>query len=127
VLCAIITDTFFRVPAYRIAEGRKAGRTYMYEFAWRSPVQELGACHALEIGFVFDTLSPDGIGLTGPNPPVALSARMHRAWVDFATSGDPGWTPYDLATRPVMVFDADGARIVADPRADERRLWDAVI
>ena len=30
----------------------------MYEFAWRSPQfgGRLGACHALEIPFVFDTL-----------------------------------------------------------------------
>jgi carboxylesterase type B len=32
--------------------------TYMYEFAWRSPQFNglLGACHGLEIAFVFDTL-----------------------------------------------------------------------
>ena len=29
----------------------------MYEFAWRPPeLAMFGACHALEIGFVFDTL-----------------------------------------------------------------------
>jgi carboxylesterase type B len=127
VLCAIITDSFFRIPTCRVAEGRKDTTTFMYEFAWRSPVQDLGACHALEIGFVFDTLGADGSPLTGPNPPRELSTRMHRAWVDFAKSGDPGWGPYDMDTRPVMVFDGDGARIVRDPRADERRLWDSQI
>ncbi len=123
VLCAIITDSFFRIPTCRVAEGR-GDATYMYEFAWRTPVHDLGACHALEIGFVFGNLGRGG--LVGDDPPRSLSALMHRAWVDFATSGDPGWAPYDPATRPVMVFDGDGARVVHDPRADERLLWDKV-
>lgn len=126
VLCAIVTDSFFRIPTYRVAEGRDdaAAATYVYEFAWRTPVQNLGACHALEIGFVFGNLG--GGGLAGDDPPRELSALMHRAWVDFATSGDPGWAPYDLDARPVMVFDGDGAKVVHDPRGDERRLWDGV-
>jgi para-nitrobenzyl esterase len=123
VLCAIITDSFFRVPTCRVAEGRAAtgGVTRVYEFAWRTPVRDLGACHALEVGFVFDNVG--GGGLAGDDPPRALAKLMHRAWVDFATTGDPGWAPYDLDTRPVMVFDGAGGRVVHDPRADERRLW----
>ena len=39
LLEAIVTDWFFRIPAIRLAEAhtRGTGRTYMYEFAWRSP------------------------------------------------------------------------------------------
>ncbi len=127
LLCAIITDSFFRIPTCRVAEGRcdTAAVTHMYEFTWKTPVQDLGACHALEVGFVFDNLGRSG--LAGDNPPRALGTLMHRAWVGFATAGDPGWAPYDLATRPVMVFDGDGGRVVHDPRADERRLWTGVI
>lgn len=120
VLCAIITDSFFRIPTYRVAEGRGTN-THLYEFAWRTPVHDLGACHALEIGFVFGNLRRGG--LAGNDPPRSLSTRMHRAWVDFAATGDPGWPAYDLESRPVMVFDGDGARVVHDPRGDERRLW----
>ncbi|HEU5161346.1 MAG TPA: carboxylesterase/lipase family protein [Streptosporangiaceae bacterium] len=122
VLCAIITDSFFRIPTYRVAELRGQESTYMYEFAWKTPVMNLGACHALEVGFVFGNLRPGG--LAGDDQPRALSAAMQRAWVDFATSGDPGWAPYDLASRLVMVFDGDGGKVVHDPRADERLLWD---
>jgi carboxylesterase type B len=121
VLCAIITDSFFRIPTCRVAEGR-ATNTHMYEFAWQTPVQDLGACHALDIGFVFGNLGRGG--LAGDDPPRALSGLKHRAWVDFATTGDPGWARYDPATRPVMVFDGTGAHVVHDPRGDERRLWD---
>ena len=89
----------------------------------------LGACHAVEIPFTWDTLTSDGdTALTGPNPPQELATRMHRAWVEFATSGDPGWAPFDLASRPVQTyFDAERVEIVHDPRRDERVLWDGVV
>ena len=64
----------------------------------------LGACHAVEIPFVFDTLDLGrrqmlGAAL-GDNPPQHLADRMHRAWVEFATHGDPGWPRYNLQRRP---------------------------
>lgn len=51
--------------------------------AWRSSLfgGRLGACQALEVGFVFDTLDTAGIEkLSGPNPPQSLPDAMHRAW-----------------------------------------------
>lgn len=72
VLCS---DWLFRMPTLDAADGHAGsalgGRTHAYEFAWPSPVAEgaLGACHALEIPFVFGTLgSPFGrkwLGSTG--------------------------------------------------------------
>jgi para-nitrobenzyl esterase len=47
---------------------------------------------------------------------------MHRAWIDFATTGDPGWPRYDLARRPVMRLDVTSSLIEA-PYAVERELW----
>jgi para-nitrobenzyl esterase len=130
VLAAVITDSFFRVPAMRLAEAQiKAGpATYVYEFAWRTPVGRLGACHALEIPFVFDTLATtEGHSMTGPNPPQPLADRMHAAWVSFARDGDPGWSAFDLDRRSVMTFDHPGARLVDDPRAEERELWNDLV
>ncbi|WP_369975078.1 carboxylesterase/lipase family protein [Thermobifida halotolerans] len=39
VLAAVITDQVFRIPAHRVAESRvgASGRTFGYEFAWRTP------------------------------------------------------------------------------------------
>jgi len=104
-----------------------AGATYMYEFAWRSPQFNglLGACHALEIAFVFDTLG-NGIGpLWGNDPPQQLADTMHAAWVAFATSGDPGWPKYDLKRRATMRFDTT-LEVVDDPRSAERALWEGL-
>ncbi len=128
VLCAALTDQFFRLPAFRLAEGRARAQapTYVYEFAWGTPVGDLGACHALEIGFVFDNLASTG-QLAGANPPQALADDMHARWVAFARDGDPGWPAYDLNRRPVMTFDDPASGVVDDPRADERRLWDGIV
>ncbi|MFG3403536.1 carboxylesterase/lipase family protein [Streptomyces sp. NPDC048142] len=120
ILGEMATDLLLRGPLNRLADSRPA-RTYLYEFAWRSPVLGLGACHALEIGFVFDNLR-HGEALSGPDAPQPLADVMHRAWVDFATSGDPGWTAWD-ARRPVRVFDHPGTSTVLAPRQEELRAW----
>lgn len=130
-LVSILTDMFFSVPTLRLAEGhaRGGGATFMYEFAWRTPVAELGcACHALELPFVFDTLAKRGAHeLTGPNSPQTLADGMHGAWVAFATHGDPGWRAFDSASRAVMSFNQPTSALLEDPRADERALWDRTI
>ncbi len=130
LLIAIASDWFFRIPAIRLAEARAAGAgsTHLYEFAWPSPQfgGRLGACHALEIPFVFDTLDQPGTeATTGPDAPRELAEVVHRAWVDFATTGDPGWPAYDLDTRPVQVF-GTLTSVTPDPRAAQRRVWDGL-
>ncbi|MEU1439372.1 carboxylesterase family protein [Streptomyces sp. NPDC005786] len=120
ILGEMATDLLVRGPLNRLADARPA-RTFLYEFAWRSPVLELGACHALEIGFVFDNLV-HGKGLTGPDAPQPLAGVMHRAWVAFASSGDPGWPAWDTS-RPVRIFDHPDPGVVLAPRHEELRAW----
>jgi para-nitrobenzyl esterase len=91
----------FRSPSRRAAR-RHPGPTYVYEFAWRSPLH--GAAHGLDVPFVFDTTQACR-GLIGDDAPGALTQAMHQAWLDFATHGDPGWPTYDDA-RKAMRFDA---------------------
>ncbi len=125
LLAAVLTDRYFRLPALAVAGARAAGpaATYVYEFAWPSPVHGLGACHSLDIPFVFDNLFAEGAEQAlGPHPPADLASRMHVAWLDFARTGDPGWPAYGPSC-PVMVFGADGGGVQADPRGDERRIW----
>jgi para-nitrobenzyl esterase len=126
----VITDQYFRLPAVRLLEARADAPTasYAYEFAWGSPVQRLGACHTLEIGFVFDTVAdPATEMIGGPDAPQALADDMHARWVAFAKSGDPGCAAYDLTRRSVMTFDSPESALVADPRPDERVLWDGIV
>jgi para-nitrobenzyl esterase len=131
VLGAVMTDWWVRVPALRLADAHAAapGATFMYEFAWPSPVMggRLGSCHALEMPFVFDTLDLRTRqmmgGALGEDPPQQLADTMHRAWLDFAAEGEPGWPRYDLDRRAVMRFDVPASSIVEDPYAAERELW----
>src|SRR5262249_9192187 len=52
-----VTDLVFRQPAIRLAEALVAAGspTYTYLFTWPSPMG-MGACHALEVPFVFGEL-----------------------------------------------------------------------
>jgi para-nitrobenzyl esterase len=129
-VCAIATDWFLRIPAIRLAEARAAGPapTYLYELAWRSPQfgGQLGACHALDLPFVFDTLGTDaGRAIAGDAPPQGLADAMRAAWIAFARDGDPGWPAYDPAERAVMVFD-DTSEVATDPAAGRREAWEGV-
>ncbi|OZC48358.1 carboxylesterase [Rhodococcus sp. 06-156-3C] len=126
LLIAVITDWFFRIPAVRVAETR-GGNAFVYEFTWRSTLFDgaLGACHALEIPFVFDLLDkPETARITGANPPQQVADDMHRAWVDFVRDGSPGWSRYG-ADRSVMMF-GDRTEVVDDPRASTREVWAGV-
>ncbi|MGA7205517.1 MAG: carboxylesterase family protein [Specibacter sp.] len=123
VLGALATDKLLRVPMNQVADARlvHGASTHVYEFSWPSPVEYLRAAHAVELGFVFDNLaSPDSVGLAGSDAPQALATAMHRAWVDFAVSGDPGWQAW-TAERPVKTFDGVTNPVVFAPRDDERR------
>ncbi len=98
----------------------------MYEFAWQPPTFDgrIGACHALEIPFVFDNLDKGGFeGLAGTHPPQQVADTMHAAWVAFATRGAPGWPQYDLKQRATMRFDIT-SELVEDSYSAERMLWE---
>jgi para-nitrobenzyl esterase len=143
LLSALQGDWAYRIPVLQLADAHKRARakcpstpnaaahtaTYMYEFAWRSPQfnGRLGACHGLEIPFVFDTLGYRTEPLLGTDPPQQLADTMHAAWVAFATRGDPGlgWPRYELARRATMRFDVT-SEVVDYPRSAVRPLWEGL-
>jgi carboxylesterase type B len=134
LLADVQADYMFGIPAIRLAEAQGANRgdVWMYQFSWRTPVMDgqLGACHALELPFVFETLDA-ARDFVSDRAPIDLAASVHGAWVRFASTGDPNggdlpaWPRYEPETRPVMDF---GARrtLVHDPGALQRQLWDGV-
>ena len=112
-LTAAYTDLMFRSPSRRTAR-RHPGPAHVYEFAWRSP--GFGAGHGLDVPFVFGTTEVCR-GLIGDAAPDALTRAMHRAWIEFATHGDPGWPTYD-ASRRAMRFDAS-SQLCEDTAPDD--------
>lgn len=99
-----LTDLVFRLPARRFAAAHQ-GRTHVYDFSWRSSAYNgtLGACHAIELPFVFNTLPTvaGARGLAGENPPQDLADRMHAIWVEFAKTGALPWPEYAAENRIV--------------------------
>ena len=112
---AFMGDRTFAVPAERLLESRMgAAPTFAYRFDWRSRFLGgiFGACHALDLGFVFGTHG-DGVAsaffgkgdLAGQ-----LADIMMESWTAFARNGDPAtaatgsWPRYTTDLRPTMIF-----------------------
>ncbi len=124
VVGQMVTDHLLRLPLHRLADARP-GSSYLYEFAWPSLLPGLGACHALELGFVFGTGEvPESVKLAGVGAPRELCDAMHSAWVRFAATGDPGWQAWDTS-HPVRIFDGGEPCVVYGPRDAELGLWPA--
>ncbi|UEA59234.1 carboxylesterase family protein [Gordonia otitidis] len=92
VLAAALTARAFADPTEALAASRAPDSTHLYEFGYSSPHADIRAGHAVEIPFVFDHVD-QAHALVGPEPDQRIADEMHRAWVDFATTGDPGWMP----------------------------------
>jgi para-nitrobenzyl esterase len=127
-------DQMFGIPALRLAEAASQHHAdvWLYQFSWATPVLDgvLGACHALELPFVFDTLDT-ARDLVSDHAPTDLADAIHTAWMRFAFTGNPNgghlpeWPRYNTQTRAVMVFDTTRA-VLHDPTSAQRQMWDGV-
>jgi para-nitrobenzyl esterase len=140
LFCAIETDRIFRIPAIRLAEAQPAHQpaTFFYQFTWESPSLggALGACHAIDLPFVFGVLDKEGAELFAGGGPEAhrLSERAMDAWIGFARSGNPGhaglpggrWEVYDSDRRATMILGRE-CGIELAPGDRERRAWDGLL
>ena len=118
LLTAIDTDLAFRLPALRVARDRwraNAGETYVYLWTWPSPALRgwLGACHAIEVSFVFGNLDAPGMKrFAGHGRDAdALSADIIAQWSHFARHGRPADASWHAYSDPA-------AGTSAEPRTD---------
>jgi para-nitrobenzyl esterase len=126
------TAQIYRHPSIQLAERKSVGAApvHMYLFEWPTPILDgrLGACHGLEIPFVWGT--SDVNPMAGGGDPV-LTDQMNRAWLSFARGegpqhdGIPEWPTYDAGRRATMRFGTD-THVDNDPYAEEREVWDMV-
>jgi para-nitrobenzyl esterase len=135
---AVATASRFRIPATRLCEAQRMHqpRTFLYQFDWESPARrgELGACHGLEVPFVWGMVGKNGNpGFTGSGPDAEeLSEQMMDAWLAFAKSGNPShpgigpWPAYSTEHRHTMIFGRSCGVEVA-PFEEERAVWDALL
>jgi len=107
-------DQMFRDGAINQAtiKAKQGGaNVYMYMFNWKPVGNTLGACHGMELAFMFNNVSlqPEMNGAT--KEAFALSDKMSSAWISFIKSGNPNvkvlpkWETYNENSKPVMIFD----------------------
>ncbi|MEU7480885.1 carboxylesterase family protein [Lentzea sp. NPDC042327] len=87
---AVATELVFAGPARRLAAdwAKAGGQAATYDFRWRPEGAPLGACHCMELPFLFDPDAWRGAGmLAGQEPDPALAAVVRRTWTDFARKG----------------------------------------
>ena len=129
---AIQGDRVFRMPAIRLAEAQQRHNVpaYSYLFTWRSPILggTLGACHALELGFLFGTYEEN---FSGKGPAAdALARNIQDAWLAFARNGDPSceslgkWPSYG-ERRQTMIL-GEECHVEEKPYEEERCAWDVI-
>lgn len=122
-------ELMFRIPSIKLAElHSKHADTWMYLFTWQSNIEGLGACHAIDVPFVFHSLdSESGLSFTGKNPPKKLADRTQDSWVAFARTGNPNhvgipkWPKYDDFSRKTMIINEEW-HVEEDPGKEDRLL-----
>ncbi len=133
---ALTTDGNMRQPVIRVADSRPADApTFVYQFDWqaRHAARDIGAFHAIDLPFTFDTFGAGGWSdfLGVDDDARRLGSAMRSAWSAFAATGDPStaalgpWPRYDAASRSTMVLDSVSA-VVTDPLREQREWWDGL-
>lgn len=128
-----ITGDAGAMSSIRLAERRAAlgkAPTYLYLWAWETPVMNLRAPHTMEIPFVFNHIDISQ-SMVGPvNPQMKkLEAASAGAWAAMARTGNPNhkglpnWPAYTPQKRAVMVFDTP-CRVENDPTGEVRQIME---
>jgi para-nitrobenzyl esterase len=95
---AELTESMFRRPAELIA--RQGNPAWGYQFDWCPAGSPFGACHCIELPFVFGNPSAwrDAPMLAG-GVPEKLVDTVQTAWISFVRDGNPGWPVYPSVIR----------------------------
>ena len=132
-LATNITGDAGAMSSIRLAERRAAlgkAPTYLYVWAWETPVMGLRAPHTMEIPFIFNHIDVS-TSMVGPitAPMRKLEADSAGAWAALAQSGNPNhkglpnWPPYSSQKRAVMIFDTP-CRVESDPTGEVRQIME---
>ena len=119
-------ELMFRLPAIRQAEEHcmHGGKVYMYLWKVPSHIRFRGACHAVELAYVFGNL--EETIFTGKKANKEISDMVQRMWVNFAKTGDPStvpyrWPKYGRQYRATMIIDKN-THVEMSPKDKSRRM-----
>ena len=124
-LSEFYTETLFRVPAMQQAADLSDNGNHTFVYYWTYPCadEKIGACHAVELAYVFN--HPDEAIYTGGKYSEELADAVQEMWVNFARTGNPStqshtWDPYDSNQRNTMVLGSD-IHMESDIKANQRK------
>jgi para-nitrobenzyl esterase len=115
-LVELVSEEIFHAPTQRLAGAlaKNGSPVFLYNFTWRSKTPLIGACHCMELPFLFDNFEswPDATMLARLDLDAArgLAKRMQTALLNFVERSDPNggelptWPAYNEADKPAMVF-----------------------
>ena len=126
-----ITDTWFLRPARAMAGAMSnvSSEAYFYHFTRiNSERPSLGANHAAEIGYVFNTMDLDDAAQADRD----IAEAMIGHWVQFAETGDPNreglleWPAYEPGSDLHMEF-GDSIKVGSALRKEACELLDRIL
>ena len=111
-----VTHRVFTTPAHRLADKQAAAgaSVYVYAFEWAPEREAFGACHTIDLPFVFGNEAAwrdaPMLGQTPWDRVDLLGRQVRRAWTRFArfgdpnVEGDPGWARHAPSAAPGRTF-----------------------
>ena len=130
-LTELYNELLFRIPAMKQAELHSNNGNRVYTYYWTMPgeIDTVGACHAIELAYVFN--NPQENIYTGNKYDQALADTVQEMWIDFARTGDPGtgsvsWEPYTSENRMTMMLGED-IRMECDLKREQRELTEPLL
>lgn len=107
-------DQMFRNGAIQQAtiKAQQGGApAYLYLFNWKPVGNTLGACHGMELAFMFNNVGLQAEMNGATKEAYALADKMSSAWIAFIKTGNPNtkglpqWEAFNAESKPTMVFD----------------------
>jgi para-nitrobenzyl esterase len=111
ILTTTVRTNVVKQAAAKRAQG--GAPAYVYLIERQSPVNDgsLGACHGMELPFMFNNIAMARSMTGGGEDAYALADKISSAWIAFVKTGNPNcsglpeWAPFSPDRGATMIFD----------------------
>ena len=130
-LTEFYNEILFRIPALKQAElhAQNGGNAYVYQWTYSGADETIGACHAIELSYIFNNLQETIY--TGERINEQLADTSQTMWVNFARTGNPSteeieWNAYTADTKYTMLL-GEEVKLVDDYKGSQRELIEPLL